>query len=265
MQKGWIKVFREFSQWEWFHKPEMVQIFIYLLLKANSEDAVFEGEIIPRGSLVTSVKNLSWGTHLTPQVVRTCLERLKLTNEITSKSTNKYTIITLCSYDKYQCSQNEVNKQNNEQTSNQITNNQQTNNKQITNNQQQYKNIRNKEDNIIINNGGNNVRTHTCEEEYIADMLNNQSWLELMAMRFKLPIAKIIKKIQEFEIDSQCRVVQHQNDADAKRHFNDWLRIQLQQQKKEQSNGTKQLNNKKDTGIHFGATSAEDYEDWIQN
>ena len=238
MQKGWIKVFREFSQWEWFHKPEMVQIFIYLLLKANSEDAVFEGEIIPRGSLVTSVKNLSWGTHLTPQVVRTCLERLKSTNEITSKSTNKYTIITLCSYEKYQSSQEEVNKQNNEQTNNQLTINQQTNNKQITNKQQQLKNIRIKEDNNIIIVGGNNA--HTCEEvdPFIEDMLNNQSWLELMAMRFKLPIAEIIKKIQEFEIDSQCRAVKHHNDTEAKSHFNNWLTKKLNSK----SNGT--TNNK---------------------
>ena len=97
------------------------------------------------------------------------------------------------------------------------------------------------ENNNIINNGGNNART--CEEEYIDDMLNNQSWLESMAMRFKLPIAEIIKKIQEFELDSQCRVVQHQNDADAKRHFNDWLRIQLQQQTKQNNGTTKSKSN----------------------
>lgn len=233
MQGGWIKVFREFSQWEWFHKPEMVQIFIYLLLKANSEDAVFEGEIVPRGSLVTSVKNLSWGTHLTPQVVRTCLERLKLTNEITTKSTNKYTIITLCSYDKYQCSQNEVNKQNNEQLNKQLTNNQQTNNKQLTNNQQQYKNIRNKEDNNISH---TIARPRTREEEFLYDMQNNQSWLEMVAMRYKTSIHTILKKIEEFALEIEIKGTTHANDADAKSHFVDWLRYQLQQ--KPQTNGT---------------------------
>lgn len=89
-------------------------------------------------------------------------------------------------------------------------------------------------DNIIIDIGGINART--CEEEYINDMLNNQSWLESMAMRFKLPIAEIIKKIQEFELDLQCTATTHNNDGDAKKHFNNWLRIQLQQQTK-QNNG----------------------------
>ena len=103
------------------------------------------------------------------------------------------------------------------------------------------------------------------KENFIEEMLENQSWLELIAMRFKISIDDIKEKIREFELDTQCREIKHLNDADAKRHFHDWLRIQLQQHKKEQNNGTKQLNNKKDTGIHFGATSAEDYEDWIQD
>lgn len=118
--------------------------------------------------------------------------------------------------------------------------------------------------NNIIN-YDNNARA-CVKENFIEEMLENQSWLELIAMRFKISIDDIKEKIREFELDTQCREIKHINDADAKRHFHDWLRIQLQQQKKEQNNGkSKQLNNKKDTGIHFGATSAEDYEDWIQN
>ena len=253
MQGGWIKVFREFSQWEWFHKPEMVQIFIYLLLKANSEDGVFEGEIIPRGSLVTSVKNLSWGTHLTPQVVRTCLERLKSTNEITSKSTNKYTIITLCNYDKYQCSQNEVNKQNNEQTNNQLTNNQQTNNKQITNNQQQYKNIRNKEDNIF---SLSNVRTR--EEELTEDLRVNASWQENILMKFysyKLSKDNLLAYINEFELEQKCKNITHANDTHIKSHFTDWLRNLL-----DNKNQTKNGKSTKQTiGFDVTATTAKDY------
>lgn len=123
-----------------------------------------------------------------------------------------------------------------------------------------YKNINN---NIINNN--NNARA-CVKENFIDDMINNQSWLELIAMRFKISIDDIKEKIREFELDTQCREIKHLNDADAKRHFHDWLRIQLQQQtKKEQNNGTKQLNNKNNIGFNVSATSAEDYSDWLQD
>jgi hypothetical protein len=60
--------------------------------------------------------------------VRSCLDRLTRTGEINKQSTNKFTIITICKYGKYQlspiCEQQTINKQ--------ITNEQQTNNKQTT-------------------------------------------------------------------------------------------------------------------------------------
>jgi hypothetical protein len=41
-------------------------------------------------------------TGITERSIRTCLQKLKNTGELTSKTTNKYSIITLCNYDKYQ-------------------------------------------------------------------------------------------------------------------------------------------------------------------
>ena len=96
-------------------------------------------------------------------------------------------------------------------------------------------------DNNIIDDVGINARTR--EEEFLYDMMNNQSWLESMAMRFKLSIAEIIKKVQEFEIDLQCTATTHNNDAEAKKHFNNWLRIQLQQQTKQNNGTTKSKSN----------------------
>jgi len=71
--------------------------------------------------------------------IRTCLKKLNLTGEITTKTTNNYTIVKLKNYDKY----NWDNTQNN----NQITNEQQSNNNQITTTKKE-KNI-NKEKNIF--------------------------------------------------------------------------------------------------------------------
>lgn len=139
--KGWVKIHRSFLTWEWFDKPEMVQLFVYLLLKANHDAKEWHGIVIERGQVVTSVARIAAETRLSAQVVRTCINRLKSTNEITSTSTNKYTIITICKYDTYQETDNEPNEDNNEQIDEQLTNEQQTNNNQLTTNKN-VKNIR---------------------------------------------------------------------------------------------------------------------------
>ena len=48
---GYVKVFRSFLDWEWFQKPEMVQLWLYLLLKANHREKEWQGRTIRRGQL----------------------------------------------------------------------------------------------------------------------------------------------------------------------------------------------------------------------
>ena len=98
---GWIKIHRSFLTWEWFDKPEMVQVFVYLLLKANHDAKEWHGMTIERGQIVTSVAKIAQETRLSVRTVRTCLERLKTTNEVTI-TTTKFTLITISKYDTYQ-------------------------------------------------------------------------------------------------------------------------------------------------------------------
>lgn len=143
MHNGWIKIYRKFNQWEWKQNPYMVALFIHLLVNANHEPTEWKGIIIERGQLVVGRDTLSKETGITQQSLRTCLKRLKSTNELTIKSTNKYSIITLCNYYKYQTLKNEINQQINQQTNQQLTNNQPT-----TNHKQEVKNIKKKRKNI---------------------------------------------------------------------------------------------------------------------
>lgn len=132
MTTGWIKISRDIINWEWFDTPGMVQLFIYLLVKANYTDKEWHDMVIKRGQMVTSVAKISADTGLSTQVVRTCINRLKSTNTITTETTNKYTIVTINRYDDYQsydtCDFGEDNKQ----LTSEITNEQQTTNKQLT-------------------------------------------------------------------------------------------------------------------------------------
>ena len=140
----WIKIFRELLQWEWFEKAEMVQLFIYLLLKASCEDKQWQGITVKRGQLVTSNGSMRRDLKLSEQQIRTCIKRLISTGEITYQSTNRYVIITICNYDKYQENKSVANEPINEQANNLPTSEQRAINEQTTTSKE-IKNIRNKE------------------------------------------------------------------------------------------------------------------------
>ena len=157
MCNGWIKLHRKILDWEWFTSPSTLQLFIYLLLRANKEDKKWRGILIKRGQLVTSVATISEETKLSTQQVRTSLNRLKSTNEITSKTTNRFTLVTVCKYKSYQL-YDEAEQQTKQQAL------QQTNNKQITNKQQQLKNNKN-----IRNNKKESILTNVRIDEKATD------------------------------------------------------------------------------------------------
>lgn len=148
--QGWIKLHRRLLDWRWIKNPNVLSVFIQLLLRVNFEKGYFESIEISRGSLVTSLETLANSTNLSLQQVRTALSKLKSTGEITTESTNKFTVITIVKFDTYQDEYTENNKQINKQSNNQITNEQQTNNKQITTikEEQEFKNERMKEFNL---------------------------------------------------------------------------------------------------------------------
>lgn len=103
----WIKLHRKFEKWEWRSKPEMVSLFIHMLTQANYENKKWQGHEVLRGQVIFG--RLKWAEILgiSEKSLRTCLERLKSTNEIITKSTNKFTLITIVKYEEYQFSNSE--------------------------------------------------------------------------------------------------------------------------------------------------------------
>ncbi len=97
-----IKLDRNILRWRWYKNPNTFRLFIHLLLNANVTDRDFENITVCRGQLLTSRRSLSASLGISEQSVRTSLEHLKSTNEITVKGFSKYSIITVNSYDKYQ-------------------------------------------------------------------------------------------------------------------------------------------------------------------
>lgn len=140
---GWIKIHRKIINWGWYSDIKTTRLFFHLLLTANHDANNWLGFEIKPGQCVCGLESLSKTTGISVQSLRTSLERLKSTNEITIKTTNKFSVITIVNWDKYQCQEN--NQQANQQAI------QQTINKQTTNKQQHYKKLRNKETKKVNN------------------------------------------------------------------------------------------------------------------
>jgi len=124
---GWIKLHRQITDWEWYDDHNTFRLFIHLLLKANHKERSYRGTTIEVGCIMTGRELLSKETGLSVQQIRTCLERLKLTNEITIKSDKQGTIIQVVKYKDYQVLTNES------------TTNQPTSNQQVTTNKNDNK------------------------------------------------------------------------------------------------------------------------------
>ncbi len=102
MGGDYIKVSRSLLDWEWYRDINTKVLFLHMLLKANWKDGRFEGTTVPRGSFVSSVRKLACETELTEREIRTAISHLKTTGEVTSKTTNKYSVFTVVNYDLYQ-------------------------------------------------------------------------------------------------------------------------------------------------------------------
>ncbi len=99
---GWIKIKRTLKDWEWYEDSQMVHLWLHMLLSANHEERNWRGVIIGRGQFVSSRDKIAASTGISPQSVRTCIDRLKSTNELTIQSTSHYTLYTIVNYDLYQ-------------------------------------------------------------------------------------------------------------------------------------------------------------------
>tara|TARA_R100001244_G_scaffold14884_1_gene16464 strand:+ start:1041 stop:1892 length:852 start_codon:yes stop_codon:yes gene_type:complete len=144
--EGWIKIHRNITKWEWYDDSKTVHLFFHLLLSANHKDGNWRGQEVKRGQFITGLHKLNAATGISVRSLRTCLDRLKSTKEVTIKTTTKNSLITIVNYDFYQGS-DISDKPNDKQTTirRQSNDNQTTTNKN-DNNDNNEKNEKNKED-----------------------------------------------------------------------------------------------------------------------
>lgn len=140
MDNTYIKLFRRILVWEWYKDTNTTRVFLHILLRANYKPSRYKGVQINAGECVFGYNAWAKELGLSVQNVKTAISHLKATGEITTKATNKFTVVKVEKWDFWQVAEGVTNKQANKQ----LTDSQQTTNKQLTTSKES-KNIRNKE------------------------------------------------------------------------------------------------------------------------
>ena len=128
-----VKLHRKITKWRWYQDANTFRVFVHLIIKANVYDNDFEKITVHRGQLVTSYAHLAEelgfvkNKKVLIQPIRTALNHLKSTGEITVEKYPKGLIITVKNYDDYQ------------KVTPISTFNKQSTNTELTQSQQQYK------------------------------------------------------------------------------------------------------------------------------
>lgn len=154
--RGFIHLHRKILEWEWYDDANTLRVFLHLLLKANFKTVKWHGTTIPAGGLITSYATLAQELRLSVREVRTAINHLKTTGELTSKTTSKYTVIKLAKWRDYQT-------QATSKTTSETTGERQANDKQATSKRQQ--------DNNDNNDNNDNKSLLSAEEKKRADFL----------------------------------------------------------------------------------------------
>jgi hypothetical protein len=134
-----VKIFRKMLNWEWYTDVNTKTLFLHCLLKANWKAGSWHGYKYEKGQFVTSLPSLAKETGLSVREVRTALNHLKSTGELTDWHDNKVRIITVVAYTGYQKSDR--------LNVSPTTDKRQTNDRQATADIRTYKNNKNNKEN----------------------------------------------------------------------------------------------------------------------
>ena len=243
---GWIKIYGSLRDWEWYGDTNMVRVFLHLLLSANFRPRRLRGVEYQRGQLVTSIRGLADELNMSVQSVRTCLDRLKSTHEITHVATHAGSVITILNYDKYQGGEDESNTPNNTPGNTPLTHHQHTANTL-------NKNIR-IEEYIILS-----TTTGACaREEFLTDFFSDarRGIIEALAKNLGVPPPRLRQLAEEVITEWEATATPpHKDLSDARKHLINHIRIKL----KEENGSNKRYYNPNETA----ARRKEEFADHI--
>lgn len=140
MKNGFVRISQKLVDWQWYDDNNVKVVFLHLLLTANQKPKLWHGQELAAGELITGYEVLADSVGLTMQQLRTALDKLKQTGEISITTNRHHTKITVHNWEYYKVYDNQPN---NKPITNQTpakpyqnAKEQQTDNRPITNQQQ---------------------------------------------------------------------------------------------------------------------------------
>ena len=281
---GWIKISREIEDhWLW-QDADRLRWWIDMLFMASwKENKQLVGKqlvSLRRGQLIASISFLCkrWGR--SRSMVEPFLTLLHEEGMISKEVGNNVSIITVLNYEKYQanngtdanthidaylednqsyCKSDDYDKTDKQEDAHldaHIDTYSDTYfDAYLDATRKEYKN------NNIVDDDVNTARAHEDENlVYIEELKQSEIWLEQMQMRFRLNADELKEKLDIFALDCRCRGTEHKNLNETRRHFNDWLRIQIESQNRNNNEANRRKPENKRRGSDVTATKAEDYD-----
>ena len=108
---GYIKLHRSMLDNEWHDDPITTAVWIYCLLRANYETGRWHGLVIQPGQFVTSLSTMAKEIGITVRQLRTAINHLKSTHQLTKRATKSATLITIENWAEYQSAGEKATKQ----------------------------------------------------------------------------------------------------------------------------------------------------------
>lgn len=113
MQRGYVKLWRKSIDGGWLSNHKLWAFWCWCLMKATHKEfdlvvGYKQVHLMP-GEFVFGLRKAAKELKISVQSIRTLLEFLKKTQNLTIKSTHLFSIITIINWDTYQSQENEIN------------------------------------------------------------------------------------------------------------------------------------------------------------
>ena len=174
MNRGYVKLWRKSIEGGWLTNHKLWAFWCWCLLKASHKECdVIVGykqvHLVP-GEFIFGRKAASKELGISERSIRTNLDFLKTTQNLTIKTTNKYSIISIVNWSTYQ----QDIEQNDHQNDQQVTSKRPANDQQVTTNKN-VKNVKNNKTYVFVKPSLEEVRLYCHEKKY---GVNPEAWMD---------------------------------------------------------------------------------------